>query len=189
MKAIIWVADESWQATVDAAIGLVPESAETTLLYVIDTETSELAHGAFASLFGRARPGADPGTLIDKELQRSADELLADAIERFGRQTSRHVIFGRKAEHEVVEFCTDADLLVMARDGDETHAGPRSLGRAGRFVVDHAPCQVLLVWSVTRDEIDTHYPSPPHGPGHHRPHHHPPHDRHGDRHEPPPPPR
>ena len=39
-----------------------------------------------------------------------------------------------------------ADLLVCARDGDRTHLGPRSLGPASRFIVDHAPCPVLLVW-------------------------------------------
>jgi len=38
------------------------------------------------------------------------------------------------------------DLLVLARDGDRSRAGPASLGPGARFVVDHAPCQVLLVW-------------------------------------------
>ncbi|MGF1424961.1 hypothetical protein [Kitasatospora sp. LaBMicrA B282] len=38
-------------------------------------------------------------------------------------------------------------LLILARDGDRAHhPGPHSLGPAGRFVVDHAPCPVLLVW-------------------------------------------
>ena len=39
-----------------------------------------------------------------------------------------------------------ADLLVLARDGDRSRVGPHSLGPAARFVVDHAPCRVLLVW-------------------------------------------
>ncbi|MFD5466969.1 hypothetical protein ACFWIQ_29700 [Kitasatospora sp. NPDC127059] len=30
--------------------------------------------------------------------------------------------------------------------GDPAHPGPHSLGPATRFVVDHAPCAVLLVW-------------------------------------------
>ena len=39
------------------------------------------------------------------------------------------------------------DLLVLARDGDHSRLGPHSLGPAARFVVDHAPCRVLLVWA------------------------------------------
>jgi hypothetical protein len=35
---------------------------------------------------------------------------------------------------------------VAARDGDRDHVGPGSLGYITRFVVDHAPCTVLLVW-------------------------------------------
>jgi hypothetical protein len=42
---------------------------------------------------------------------------------------------------------------VLARDGDRTRLGPHSLGPHSRFIVDHAPCPVLLVW-----------PEPPPGP-------------------------
>jgi nucleotide-binding universal stress UspA family protein len=45
-----------------------------------------------------------------------------------------------------VEAAQDADLLVAARDGDRSRLGPASLGSVTRFVVDHAPCPVLLVW-------------------------------------------
>jgi nucleotide-binding universal stress UspA family protein len=44
----------------------------------------------------------------------------------------------------VIEVARGADVLVVARDGS-ADAGPKSLGRAGRFIVDHAPCPVLLV--------------------------------------------
>ena len=47
----------------------------------------------------------------------------------------------------MVGACEDADLLVVARDG-EARIGPKSLGPHTHFVVDHAPCQVLLVWPV-----------------------------------------
>ena len=48
-----------------------------------------------------------------------------------------------------VVAAADADLLVVARDG-ERRAGPKSLGPRTRFVVDHAPCRVLLVWRAPR---------------------------------------
>jgi hypothetical protein len=38
--------------------------------------------------------------------------------------------------------------------------GPRSLGRATRFVLDHAPCRVLLVWPDEPPSLAT-LPAPP----------------------------
>lgn len=64
-------------------------------------------------------------------------------------------------EREVVAACTGAGLLVLARDGDHTRLGPRSLGPATRFVVDHAPCRVLLVWPDEPPDLAT-LPPPPH---------------------------
>jgi hypothetical protein len=55
----------------------------------------------------------------------------------------------------VVTAAPDADLLIMARDGDRPRLGPKSLGKAARFVIDHAPCPVLLVWP------EPHQPSTP----------------------------
>jgi hypothetical protein len=74
-------------------------------------------------------------------------------------------------EREVVTAAADARLLIMARDGDRSRLGPKSLGKAARFVVDHAPCPVLLVWPGTAPAVET-IPPPPHPPGrgpHHRP--------------------
>ena len=44
-----------------------------------------------------------------------------------------------------MEAAADADLLVVVRDS--RHPGPHSIGHAARFVVDHAPCDVVLVWA------------------------------------------
>ena len=52
------------------------------------------------------------------------------------------------------------DILVLARDGDHSRLGPHSLGPAARFVVDHAPCRVLLVWADTPPQVDS-IPPPP----------------------------
>jgi hypothetical protein len=48
------------------------------------------------------------------------------------------------------------DVLVLARDEDHPHGrphrDPRSLGPTGRYVVDHAPCAVVLAWPVARSK-------------------------------------
>lgn len=41
----------------------------------------------------------------------------------------------------------------MARDGYWARRGPKSLGRATRFVAGHAACPVLLVWLGTATGI------------------------------------
>jgi hypothetical protein len=54
------------------------------------------------------------------------------------------VLRGR-SEHEVVTAAARADLLVLARDGDRGRPGPKSIGHAARFVLDHVTCRVLLI--------------------------------------------
>ncbi len=66
----------------------------------------------------------------------------------------------------MVAAAEHADLLVLSRDGDGSRLGPRSLGPAGRFIVDHAPCPVLLVWPGTAPGVQTIPPPPRHPPGH-----------------------
>ncbi len=70
--------------------------------------------------------------------------MLCDAAQRLGDAGARRVAARGRAEAVVVEAARDADVLVVVRD--TRHPGPRSLGHATRFVVDHAPCRLLLAW-------------------------------------------
>jgi nucleotide-binding universal stress UspA family protein len=62
-----------------------------------------------------------------------------------------------RIERVVTEAAARADLLVAARDTREP--GPKSIGHPTRFVVDHAPCPLLLVWPGPPEE---HAPPRPH---------------------------
>jgi nucleotide-binding universal stress UspA family protein len=86
--------------------------------------------------------------------------LLQSAADRLGRPCTRTERTGR-VEREVVAAAEGCDLLILARDGDRTHLGPHSLGPASRFVVDHAPCPVLLVWPEASPDLSTMPPPPP----------------------------
>ncbi|MFD7835449.1 universal stress protein [Streptomyces sp. NPDC059761] len=160
MAVLVWIAEGTWPACVDAARDHTPAGADVVLLHVTPVDVPGAAHGAFAGLLGRGHPERDPGTRVEHLAAASADRLLADAARRLGRPCTRQERTGR-AEREVVAAAADADLLVLARDGDRTHLGPRSLGPAGRFIVDHAPCPVLLVWPETAPTT-TPPPPPPH---------------------------
>lgn len=169
MTVVVWIVEGTWPACVDAARTHAPEDADIVLLHVTPADIPGAAHGAFAGLLGRGHPERDPGTRLEHLATASADQLLADAAQRLDRPCTRQENTGR-VEQEVVAAADGADLLILARDGDRTHLGPRSLGPASRFVVDHSPCPVLLVWPETAPGIATIPPPPPHPPGppHHR---------------------
>ncbi|MFE2936711.1 MULTISPECIES: universal stress protein [unclassified Streptomyces] len=166
MTVIVWIVEGTWATCVDAARTHAPADADLVLLHVTGHEVPGAAHGAYAGLLGRARPDRDPGTRIEHLASESAEQLLTSAAERLGRPCTRQERSGR-VEREVVTAAEGADLLILARDGDRTHLGPRSLGPTSRFIVDHAPCPVLLIWPETAPSTTT-IPPPPHPPHHHR---------------------
>lgn len=151
VRVLVWVDDGTWPACVDAARGL---GGEVTLLHVLDVDTVAALSGP-VGLLGRSG-GAGEAEFLLAEAEQT---LLDAAAARLGRQARRAVRRGR-VEREVVAACADADLLVLARDGDRSRLGPRSLGRHTRFVVDHAPCQILLVWPDVTPGLGT-LPAPP----------------------------
>jgi nucleotide-binding universal stress UspA family protein len=135
---------------------------------------SELAaaHGALAGLLGRGRRG--PEATIDALSAEAVAGLLDHAQQRLGRPATTEQRTGR-VEREVVAATADAILLICARDGDRSRLGPRSLGPATRFVVDHVPCPVLLVWPGEAPDLESIPPPPPPGAEPPPP---PPHERH-----------
>jgi nucleotide-binding universal stress UspA family protein len=164
MNVVVWVVEGTWHSCIDAAEEVAPADADIALVYVVDEEISRVAHGAFAGLMGRGghRDRRDPGVQADTITAEAGRELLAAAAERLARPCTSQLRHGR-VEREVVAASDGADLLIVARDGDRRRLGPKSLGRASRFVVDHAPCTVLLVWPGTSPDIAT-IPPPPPGP-------------------------
>lgn len=162
MIVLIWIAEGTWQSAVDAARDHLSADgdAEVRLLYVTDDQVAGAAHGAFAGLLGRGRPGRDPGDQLEELAATAASELLDAAAERLHRPVTRLHRHGR-VEHEVVREADGVDLLICARDGDRHRLGPHSLGPAARFVVDHAPCAVLLVWPEPAPGIESLPPPPP----------------------------
>ncbi|MEU6063764.1 MULTISPECIES: universal stress protein [Streptomyces] len=161
MRVIVWLVEGTWPACVDAVRTHAPAAEDVVLLHVSEPGVPGLGHGAFAGLLGRGHPERDPGDRMDDFGGVSAAGLLDAAAERLGRPCSRQERAGR-AEREVVAAAEGADLLVLARDGDRSRLGPHSLGPAARFVVDHAPSPVLLVWPEPAPGLATLPPAPPH---------------------------
>ena len=183
MTVIIWITEGTWQATVDAARAHAPADADLVLLHVAGADVSDAVGGSWAGLLGRDRRGRDPVGRVEAISRDAAAALLRDAAARLGRPAATVSRRGR-VEREVVLAADGAGLLICARDGDRAHLGPRSLGPTTRFVVDHAPCAVLLVWPSQAPGAESLPPPPP--PGHHDPKGH--HGPKGHQGPPPPPP-
>jgi nucleotide-binding universal stress UspA family protein len=161
-SVLVWVGERTWQAGIDAARRLPAASTRITLIHVAEADPPDAAHGAYLSLMGRATHGRDPGSRITEFALNSAAELLDAAARRLGRPCDRIGRQGRP-EREVVTAAAGADLLIVARDGDQSRLGPKSLGKEVRFVVDHAPCPVLLIWPNDAPSVAT-LPPPPAAP-------------------------
>jgi len=175
MRAVVWTTERSWEACVDEAAALLPADADITLLCVLDANVEAVAAAGRMGLLGRRPPPHEEPTFAQMSAEAAA-RLLGDAEARLGRPARTEVRRGR-VEREVVAACDGADMLVLARDG-ERRLGPPSLGKHQRFVVDHAPCRVLLVWPDEPPGVGEMPPPPP--PGHEPPpppHEPPPHER------------
>jgi hypothetical protein len=157
MNVLAWLMEGTWPAVVDAAAPF----NDVTFLHVTDPGAAGSAHGSFAGLLGRGARGPDPGAAIEAAESAAEMRLLSAATSRFGRPAATVTRHGRM-ERQVVAACQEFDLLIVARDGDLRRVGPRSLAPPTRFVVDHAPCAVLLIWPASPARTDL--PPPPPGP-------------------------
>jgi nucleotide-binding universal stress UspA family protein len=156
MKVVIWIAESTWEACVAAAKALLPTEAAITLVHVVAPDAEAVASGAHAGLLGR-RPRRHEAPALETLSREEAQALLALARERLGRESEMVALRGRP-ERAVIETAQGAELLIIARDGPAL-AGPRSIGHGARFVLDHAPCPVLLVPGSAGP-----LPAPPPGP-------------------------
>jgi nucleotide-binding universal stress UspA family protein len=158
VKVLVWIAEATWPACVDAVNDLFPD-AEVTLLAALPGDLAEQASGARTGLWGRGS-GRDPGVRVTEIAREATRQLLDAASQRLGRPATIVLREGR-VEREVTAAAADADVLVLARDGDLSRLGPRSLDRHTRFVVDHAPCRVMLVWPGQAPGLASIPPPPP----------------------------
>ncbi|GMA23242.1 hypothetical protein GCM10025864_10010 [Luteimicrobium album] len=144
MRVLVWLTEGTWEAAVDAARELAEgRDADVVLLHVDDAATADAWHAGPAGLLGRGGPAVTGTPLHD-----AVAHLLEDAQVRLGLPSStdeRSPHGHERVETVVVDACRDADVLVCSRDGDRP--GPHSLAPPTRFVVDHAPCDVVLVWA------------------------------------------
>jgi len=146
VKVLAWITEGGWEACVDAAAAL--DATEVTLLYVTSVDLPGPRGRRHEAVMERMNALAGE----------AAHALLEDAEERLGRPAQRVVADG-EPESVVYAAAAESDVLVVARDG--RHAGPHSIGHSQRWVIDHAPCTVVLAWPVGAPDDDGHPPPKP----------------------------
>src|SRR3984893_4255572 len=106
----------------------------------------------------RRPPGAPPPR--EEEMRQaeksSAQDILNEGLRRF--PNAEAIQRQGRPEREIVNAAAEwqADFVIIcprAEYGGRHIIGPKSVGHVGRFVVDHAPCPVLLVRPLAREQF------------------------------------
>ncbi len=133
----------------DAIVTLVPaEMLTLSFLYVIDTRPHQEMERRTGPLLRRARSDAPRIERMNQADEGAAQEILEEAR---GVHPNAETLYRRgQPERVIVNYAAEwnADLVVICPRSLQTGGptiGPKSLGHIARFVVDHAPCPVLLV--------------------------------------------
>jgi nucleotide-binding universal stress UspA family protein len=132
------------------------QAMETGLVYVVDARPREdLAHARERHLRPMHPPPAREQEVRQAE-ENSAQDILNEGLRYFpgAELLERH----GHPEREIVNIAAAwaADLVVIsshATYASKPLMGPKSVRHVARFVLDHAPCPVLLVRPVARDQF------------------------------------
>jgi nucleotide-binding universal stress UspA family protein len=143
---------------VSKAITMLSQTQPPTLgiLYVTDTGPRHDIGHIRERFF---RPPGPPGPREHEMRQAehaAADDILNEGL-RYLPNAEPLQCEGRP-EREIVNVAAEwqADLVILcplAQYGGKPTIGPKSVGHVARFVLDHAPCPVLLLRSLAREQF------------------------------------
>lgn len=133
-----------------AGFGCITRS-NVTLLHIVDTAERTTLEDAMRP--GLVRPAIrDVEESLDadeREMLRSAHEQAATILEAAGAGEVKLNVGTGRPERVILSYLSEAnaDLCVVGRRPDwheNSDIGPRSVGKVARFVIDHAPCPMLV---------------------------------------------
>ena len=127
---------------------LTADERTIRLLYVIDSIPHEEMGRKREGLFRSRNPGGMLSERMRQAEATTAQEILQEGL-RYIPNAETLLREGR-AEREIIQSAAEwnADLIVIFPRSPKYGGplvGPKSVGHVARFVLDHAPCPVLLV--------------------------------------------
>lgn len=146
---------EAWDMVAQALRELNPAQLELLLVYVVNEEQREGVLGLLGGLGRRPAPPDERAEAMDAaedqagamSLRRAYQAALDGGVAP--QRITQRLVRGRP-EHAIVELAErEACRLIVLRAKDEVHVrvprGPASIGHVARFIIDHAPCDVLVL--------------------------------------------
>ena len=124
---------------------------ELLLVFVIDDEPRHGMAALRGPLHRGPRRDAERNRWMNQAEERSGETVLAEAqaiAAQAGRGTVTVQLLRGRPERVIVELAQQEVDLVVASAREGLHgalAGPESVGHVARYIVDHAPCDVLLL--------------------------------------------
>jgi nucleotide-binding universal stress UspA family protein len=142
------------------------------LLYVTDSGPQESIERQRSRFL---RPQSMTGPRLEK-IQQAQQFAASNILEEGQRYVSGAETLQRQGrpEREIVNCAAEwkANLIIISPRSqyDAAEIGPKSVGHVARFVVDHAPCPVLLLRPLAHDRFPINprpakQPRPPHHSG------------------------
>ena len=155
---VLFCLDGTNVGQVSNATGMLSETQPLTLgiLYVTDAgPRRDIEHTRERFLRPHGPPGPREHEMEQVE-QAAAEEILTEGL-RYLPNAETLKRQGRP-EREIVNAAAEwqADLLIIcprAQYGGKPTIGPKSVGHVARFVLDHAPCPVLLIRPLAREQF------------------------------------
>jgi nucleotide-binding universal stress UspA family protein len=128
----------------DRAAELLPEGLVWTVVHVVDQRPEDEVGRALGNLPGR-RGGLDRIHQSVDQLQQEVQHEVETWLRGTGRSAELSFLYGIP-EHAIVDLASQigAESVVV---GARPEVGPDRVGHVSRFVIDHAPCSVLVIAS------------------------------------------
>ncbi len=145
------------QEFIERAVRHISLDRHLTLLYVVDTRSAEELGYMAQRTPGKPGLTAEHASLMQNAELQTAEAILNEAGEQcmqvgFNARNIRREVRKGRPEHQIIELARDVDanigLIVIGSAytwGPHMTPGPANIGHVARFVVDHSPCDVLLL--------------------------------------------
>jgi nucleotide-binding universal stress UspA family protein len=153
MRILCAVGQQGGEEIIQRLAGIFPKETEIVLLHVIDSGPRRGLE-AYLGRAGQMRPGGRES--LNEQLN-AAEETAGQSIIAEARQAAEEAGFlvttrieRGNPEHEIVRQASEQGcrlVVIRAIEGSQgrPQIGPASVGHTARFVLDHAPCDVLLL--------------------------------------------
>lgn len=146
-RVLICVRGFGLERLLDRATQLLPDGMDWTIVHVVDRQPEAEFDRALAGLPGRRTLHGHAG---DDRVHRSVDQLQRDVradleawLTTRNRDAELAFLYG-VPEQEIVDLAAELDVDIVVV-GARAEIGPHRFSRVSRFVVDHAPCSVLVI--------------------------------------------